>query len=62
MIRHRTSATAAFAGAVTFLLAGSTLLVAGPAYAHGAPTDPVSRVAACGLASEGLTGSPACRA
>ncbi|MET9479551.1 lytic polysaccharide monooxygenase [Streptomyces sp. NPDC006638] len=62
MIRHRTSAPAAFAGAVTFLLAGSALLAAGPAYAHGAPTDPVSRVAACGLASEGLTGSPACRA
>ncbi|MFJ2645669.1 lytic polysaccharide monooxygenase [Streptomyces sp. NPDC087420] len=62
MIRHRTSATAAFAGAVTFLLAGSALLAAGPAYAHGAPTDPVSRVAACGLTSEGLAGSPACRA
>ncbi|MFF2521115.1 lytic polysaccharide monooxygenase auxiliary activity family 9 protein [Streptomyces liangshanensis] len=62
MIRHRTSAAAAFAGAVTFLLAGSTLPAAAPAYAHGAPTDPVSRVAACGLASEGLAGTPACRA
>lgn len=60
MIRHRTTAAAVFTG-VTFLL-GSALLTAGPAHAHGAPTNPLSRVAACGLASEGRTGTPACRA
>nr|WSZ98609.1 lytic polysaccharide monooxygenase [Streptomyces sp. NBC_00857] len=65
MIRHRISAAATFAAAVPLLLAGLTAsitLTAGPAYAHGAPTDPVSRVAACGPEGEQRTRSAACRA
>ncbi|WP_302060986.1 lytic polysaccharide monooxygenase [Streptomyces sp. A3M-1-3] len=57
MTAHRT-ATAALAGVAPLLL---TALAAGPAYAHGAPTDPVSRVAACGPEGE-QQGAPACRA
>ncbi|MEV6397469.1 lytic polysaccharide monooxygenase [Streptomyces sp. NPDC051907] len=57
MTARRISA-AAFVGVVPLLL---TPLAAGPAQAHGAPTDPVSRVAACG--PEGSQrGSAACRA
>lgn len=58
MTAHRTAAAAALAGAVPLLL---TAVAAGTAQAHGAPTDPVSRVAACG--PEGAQGaSAACRA
>ncbi|MFJ1744873.1 lytic polysaccharide monooxygenase [Streptomyces sp. NPDC088116] len=65
MIRHRISAAAPFAAVVPLLLAGLTAsitLTAGPAYAHGAPTDPVSRVAACGPEGEQRARSAACRA
>lgn len=44
MTAHRTAA-AALVGLVPLVL---TAVAAGPAQAHGAPTDPVSRVAACG--------------
>ncbi|MFE7231730.1 lytic polysaccharide monooxygenase [Streptomyces sp. NPDC057596] len=49
----------AAAAAVPALL---TLWAAGPAQAHGAPTDPVSRVFACSPDGGGLAGSAACRA
>lgn len=65
MIRHRISTAAPLAAAVPLLLAGLTAsitLTAGPAYAHGAPTDPVSRVAACGPEGEQRARSAACRA
>ncbi|MEW1723494.1 lytic polysaccharide monooxygenase [Streptomyces sp. NPDC093109] len=73
MFRHRTAAPghaprralAAFAGTVPLLLAGTaalTGLTAGPAYAHGAPTDPVSRVAACGPEGGAAASTDACRA
>ncbi|MFF3326687.1 lytic polysaccharide monooxygenase [Streptomyces sp. NPDC002889] len=62
MTDHRPPAAAAVAavlvGAVPVLL---TLAAAGVAQAHGAPTDPVSRVAACGLDGAQRT-SAACRA
>ncbi|MBT2388543.1 lytic polysaccharide monooxygenase [Streptomyces sp. ISL-1] len=58
MTAHRTAAAAALAGVVPLLL---TAVTAGTAQAHGAPTDPVSRVAACG--PEGAQrASAACRA
>ncbi|MFD3457726.1 lytic polysaccharide monooxygenase [Streptomyces sp. NPDC058691] len=38
------------------------LASAGPAAAHGAPVDPVSRAAACAAGSGRFTGTPACRA
>ncbi|TQK42961.1 chitin-binding protein [Streptomyces sp. SLBN-118] len=59
MIDHRrTAAAAALVGVVPFVL---TVATAGAAQAHGAPTDPVSRVAAC--SSQGVQrASAACRA
>jgi predicted carbohydrate-binding protein with CBM5 and CBM33 domain len=57
MIAHRRAAVA-LAGAVPLLF---TALAAGPARAHGAPTDPVSRAAACGLQGSGRD-SEACHA
>ncbi|NUL02883.1 lytic polysaccharide monooxygenase [Streptomyces lunaelactis] len=58
MTAHRTAAAVAFAGVVPLVL---TAVAAGTAQAHGAPTDPVSRVAACG--PEGAQrASAACRA
>ncbi|MFD5911758.1 lytic polysaccharide monooxygenase [Streptomyces massasporeus] len=38
------------------------LWAAGPAHAHGAPTDPVSRVVACSPEGDGRAGTAACRA
>ncbi|MEV6650986.1 lytic polysaccharide monooxygenase [Streptomyces sp. NPDC051219] len=58
MTAHRTATTAGLAGVVPLLL---TALAAGPAYAHGAPTDPVSRVAACAPEGEHRS-AEACRA
>ncbi|MFF3687154.1 lytic polysaccharide monooxygenase [Streptomyces sp. NPDC002187] len=52
------TAAAVVLGAVPILLTGAA---AGVAHAHGAPTDPVSRVAACGLDGAQRT-SAACRA
>ncbi|MFB6957570.1 lytic polysaccharide monooxygenase [Streptomyces sp. NPDC056309] len=49
----------AAAAAVSALL---TLWAAGPVQAHGAPTDPVSRVFACSPDGGGRAGSAACRA
>ncbi|WP_406002360.1 lytic polysaccharide monooxygenase [Streptomyces sp. NBC_00829] len=58
MTAHRTAAAAVIAGVVPFAL---TLAAAPAAQAHGAPTDPVSRVAAC--SSQGAArASSACRA
>ncbi|WP_086855606.1 lytic polysaccharide monooxygenase [Streptomyces coeruleofuscus] len=54
---HRAVLTAAL---VTPLLL--PLWAAGPARAHGAPTDPVSRVVACSPEGGGRAGSAACRA
>ncbi|GGX05694.1 lytic polysaccharide monooxygenase auxiliary activity family 9 protein [Streptomyces lomondensis] len=54
---HRTALAAAF---VTALLL--PLWAAGPARAHGAPTDPVSRVVACSPEGGDRAGSAACRA
>ncbi|MFF1718563.1 lytic polysaccharide monooxygenase [Streptomyces sviceus] len=54
---RRTSAAAA-AALTPFLL---TVFAAAPAQAHGAPTDPVSRVFACSPDGDS-TGTPACRA
>ncbi|GAB2869102.1 lytic polysaccharide monooxygenase [Streptomyces deserti] len=54
---HRTALAAAL---VTPLLL--PLWAAGPARAHGAPTDPVSRVVACSPEGGARTGSAACRA
>lgn len=55
--RRRITALAAPAGAVSLVL----LAAAGPAQAHGAPTDPVSRTVVCGI--EGAQrASGACRA
>ncbi|QOV41411.1 lytic polysaccharide monooxygenase [Streptomyces ferrugineus] len=48
------------AAAVTPLLL--TVGTAGPAHAHGAPTDPTSRVYACSPEGGGASGSAACRA
>ncbi|WP_055494676.1 lytic polysaccharide monooxygenase [Streptomyces sp. TP-A0356] len=55
MTAHRTAAVAAVAMAVT-------LLPAIPALAHGAPTDPVSRVVACSPEGGSHTRTVACRA
>jgi chitin-binding protein len=56
-----TAHRAAFAAAlVTPLLL--PLWAAGPARAHGAPTDPVSRVVACSPEGGGRAGAAACRA
>ncbi|MDX3579545.1 lytic polysaccharide monooxygenase [Streptomyces sp. FL07-04A] len=55
---HRTAALAS-AVAAPFLLG---LWAAGPAQAHGAPTDPVSRVYACSPEGGADAGSAACRA
>ncbi|MGI5400783.1 lytic polysaccharide monooxygenase auxiliary activity family 9 protein [Streptomyces sp. CA-135486] len=58
MTPHRIAAATALAGVVPLAL---TIVAAGPARAHGAPTDPVSRVAAC--SPEGTQhASAACRA
>ncbi|MEU4496725.1 lytic polysaccharide monooxygenase [Streptomyces sp. NPDC023998] len=58
MTHHRIAAATALAGVVPLAL---TIVAAGPARAHGAPTDPVSRVAAC--SPEGSQhASAACRA
>ncbi|MFF1450992.1 lytic polysaccharide monooxygenase [Streptomyces sp. NPDC058274] len=59
MTAHRTAAAAAVAVAAPLLL---TTWAAGPAQAHGAPTDPVSRVVACSPEGGSRTGSAACRA
>lgn len=57
MTAHRTATVAALVGVVPLVL---TTLAAGPVHAHGAPTDPLSRIAACG--PEGTRqGSAACR-
>ncbi|MFF7186601.1 lytic polysaccharide monooxygenase [Streptomyces sp. NPDC008222] len=55
MTAPRTAAAAAVAVAVT-------LLPATPAFAHGAPTDPVSRVFACSPEGGGRQSTAACRA
>ncbi|MFE9022871.1 lytic polysaccharide monooxygenase [Streptomyces sp. NPDC007808] len=57
MRSHRTALAAV---AVTPLLL--TVWTASPARAHGAPTDPVSRVYACSPDGGGASGSAACRA
>ncbi|NBM18239.1 lytic polysaccharide monooxygenase [Streptomyces sp. GC420] len=59
MTVHRNAVTAALAGAVPLLL---TALTAGPAAAHGAPTDPLSRAAACSPDGGQAARSAACRA
>ncbi|MFE9833869.1 lytic polysaccharide monooxygenase [Streptomyces sp. NPDC005551] len=59
MTAHRTAAAAAVAVAAPLLL---TSWAAGPAQAHGAPTDPVSRVVACSPEGGSRAGSAACRA
>ncbi|KUO03580.1 lytic polysaccharide monooxygenase auxiliary activity family 9 protein [Streptomyces caeruleatus] len=56
----RSHRTALAATAVTPLLL--TVWAAGPARAHGAPTDPVSRVYACSPDGGAASGSAACRA
>ncbi|MET7617755.1 lytic polysaccharide monooxygenase [Streptomyces sp. NPDC005408] len=57
-VHRRTAAAVALVGAVPLVL---TVAAAGAAQAHGAPTDPVSRVAAC--SSQGVQrASAACRA
>ncbi|MGP3982953.1 lytic polysaccharide monooxygenase auxiliary activity family 9 protein [Streptomyces sp. KR80] len=59
MTVHRTAVAAAFVGVAPLLL---TAVAAGPAQAHGAPTDPISRVAACGPEGGRRTASAACAA
>ncbi|MGP4000150.1 lytic polysaccharide monooxygenase auxiliary activity family 9 protein [Streptomyces sp. 8N706] len=59
MTVHRNAAVAALVGAVPLLLTAVTTV---PAQAHGAPTDPVSRVAACGPTGERTARSAACTA
>ncbi|MGY0064765.1 lytic polysaccharide monooxygenase auxiliary activity family 9 protein [Streptomyces sp. LZ34] len=59
MTAHRTTAVAALLGAAPVLL---TALAAGPAQAHGAPTDPVSRTVACSPEGGENSRSAACRA
>ncbi|MFE3739011.1 lytic polysaccharide monooxygenase [Streptomyces sp. NPDC059134] len=61
MFRHRTAGPV-LAGALPLLLAVSTVLTAAPASAHGAPTDPLSRTAACGPEGGAATSTAACRA
>ncbi|MFJ7077375.1 lytic polysaccharide monooxygenase [Streptomyces sp. NPDC098781] len=60
MPRIRSHRSALAAAAVTPLLL--TVWTAGPAQAHGAPTDPVSRVYACSPDGGSPSGSAACRA
>ncbi|MFJ4008535.1 lytic polysaccharide monooxygenase [Streptomyces sp. NPDC090026] len=63
MKQHRAPSPAALA--VSAALAVPFLLLApaaAPAAAHGAPTDPVSRAAACGAGSAELRATAACRA
>ncbi|MFE9997610.1 lytic polysaccharide monooxygenase auxiliary activity family 9 protein [Streptomyces avermitilis] len=59
MTAHRTAAAAAVAVAAPLLL---TAWAAGPAQAHGAPTDPVSRVVACSPEGGGRARTAACAA
>ncbi|MET8026319.1 lytic polysaccharide monooxygenase auxiliary activity family 9 protein [Streptomyces avermitilis] len=59
MTAHRTAAAAAVAVAAPLLL---TAWAAGPAQAHGAPTDPVSRVVACSPEGGGRARTAACTA
>ncbi|MCX4987799.1 MULTISPECIES: lytic polysaccharide monooxygenase [unclassified Streptomyces] len=59
MSAYRTATAAAVALAAPLLLA---TWAAGPASAHGAPTSPVSRVAACSPEGGGLVRTAACRA
>ncbi|MFD8377935.1 lytic polysaccharide monooxygenase [Streptomyces sp. NPDC059679] len=59
MTPHRTAAVAALLGAAPVLL---MTLAAGPAQAHGAPTDPVSRTVACSPEGGENSRSAACRA
>ncbi|MEU8828486.1 lytic polysaccharide monooxygenase [Streptomyces sp. NPDC048636] len=59
MTSYRTAAAAALLGAVPCLL---TALAAGPAAAHGAPTDPVSRTVACSPEGGADARSAACAA
>ncbi|WP_432589858.1 lytic polysaccharide monooxygenase [Streptomyces sp. HD1123-B1] len=59
MTSYRTAAAAALLGALPCLL---TALAAGPAAAHGAPTDPVSRTVACSPAGGKDAESAACEA
>jgi chitin-binding protein len=59
MTAHRTPTAAAVAVGVSLLL---TTWAAGPAQAHGAPTDPVSRVAACSPEGGSRIQSAACKA
>lgn len=59
MTAHRKATLGALVGAAPLLL---TALAAGPAHAHGAPTDPVSRAAACDPQGGPGARSAACRA
>ncbi|MFJ1558023.1 lytic polysaccharide monooxygenase auxiliary activity family 9 protein [Streptomyces mirabilis] len=59
MTAHRTAIAAAVAVAAPLLL---LTWAVGPAQAHGAPTDPVSRVVACSPEGGSNTGTAACRA
>ncbi|MFJ1529473.1 lytic polysaccharide monooxygenase [Streptomyces mirabilis] len=59
MTAHRTASAAAVAVAAPLLL---LTWAVGPAQAHGAPTDPVSRVVACSPEGGSNTGTAACRA
>ncbi|MFF3763709.1 lytic polysaccharide monooxygenase [Streptomyces sp. NPDC001922] len=59
MTVHRNAAVAALVGGVPLLM---TAVTAGPAAAHGAPTDPVSRAAACSPVGEEAARSAACAA
>ncbi|MEU1280770.1 lytic polysaccharide monooxygenase [Streptomyces sp. NPDC005805] len=58
-MKHRAAAVLAATAAVPVLLLAPA---AGPAAAHGAPTDPVSRAAACGAGGPALRATAACRA
>ncbi|MFJ8003830.1 lytic polysaccharide monooxygenase [Streptomyces fagopyri] len=59
MTAHRIATAAAVAAAAPLLL---LTWAAGPAQAHGAPTDPVSRVVACSPEGGGNNRTAACRA
>jgi len=59
MTVHRIAASAAFAGTVSLLL---TAVGAGPALAHGAPVDPISRTVACSPEGGREARSAACKA
>ncbi|MFD5746553.1 lytic polysaccharide monooxygenase [Streptomyces sp. NPDC127033] len=60
MFRHRIAAVVT--GVLPLLLAVPTALTAAPAYAHGAPTDPLSRTAACGPEGGAAASTAACQA